>query len=102
MLPLLAQSMWKQFVLTSKKALKKKQFHPENAGNGICKTLHFKIFPGEHVPGPPYDSATPLVGQTNARPPAPPPPPKKKKFWTRTPMISHGMIKFGRANSPTL
>ena len=30
--------MWQQFVLTSKKALKKKQFYPENAGNDICET----------------------------------------------------------------
>ena len=26
---------------------KNKQFYPENAGNGICETLYFKILPGE-------------------------------------------------------
>ena len=27
----------------------------ENVGNGICETLHFKIFLEELVPGPSYD-----------------------------------------------
>ena len=37
------------------KRIKKEQFHPQNAGNSLCETLHFKIFPGEDDPGPPYD-----------------------------------------------
>ena len=50
-------------------------------------------------PDPPATlAATPLVGQTNARPFSP----KKENFLTRTPMNSHGMIKFGRANSPNI
>ena len=62
--------MWKQFVLTGKKALKKEQFHPQNAGNGICETLHFKIFAGENAPGLPLrHSSRPRVGQTNVCPP---------------------------------
>ena len=73
--------MWKQFVLTSKKALKKKQYHPENAGNGICETLHFKIFPGDHAPGPPTTHYA------------------ARRADEHMPMTSHGMIKFGRANS---
>ena len=89
--------LWKQFVLTSKKALKKKQFHPENTGNGICETLNFKIFLGEDAPGPPPPTtlaATPLLGQTNTRPPP------KKNFLTTTPMTLHAMIKFSREYSP--
>ena len=35
--------------------MKKEQFHLQNAGNGIGDTLHFKIFPGQDAPGPPYD-----------------------------------------------
>ena len=71
----------KQFVLTSKKALKKEQFRPENAGNGICETLNFKIFPPGTMPSDPFTTlaAMPLVGQANVCPPP-------KNFLARTPM----------------
>ena len=53
-----------------------------------------KFSRGRVPPDPPTTlAATPLVGKTNARP-------SPKTFLTRTPMASHDMIKFGRANSP--
>ena len=64
--------MWEQIVFTSKKALKKKIFHPENAGNGICETLHFKIFPGSMSPDP-YDSVRRSSGRRTHGRPSPPP-----------------------------
>ena len=55
-----------------------------------------KFSRGKKAPVPPTTlAATPLLGQTNAHPP-----PQKKNFLTTTPMTLHGMIKFGRANSP--
>ena len=76
------------------KALKRKQFHPENEGNVICETLNFKIFPGEYAPGPPYNPGNYAPCRTDECRPPP------KNFLSRTPITSHGMIKFGRANSP--
>ena len=55
------------------KSIKKDLFHPQNAGNGTCGTVNFKIFPGEDAAGPRYDARgyTPLVVQTYFRPPPP-------------------------------
>ena len=51
--------MWEQFVLISKKALKKKQFHPEN----VSRKWHlrdptFQNIPGGGCPQTPYDYTT--------------------------------------------
>ena len=61
------------------KGIEKEQFHPENAGNGICETLHFKIFPGEDAPGPPYDTHGYAARRADDRPPP--------KFLARTPLL---------------
>ena len=51
------------------KSIKKEQFHPQNARNDSCETLHFKIFAGENAPGLPLrHSSRPRVGQTNVCP----------------------------------
>ena len=31
------------------KGIRREKFHPQIAGNGICMTLHFKIFPGKYT-----------------------------------------------------
>ena len=90
--------MLKQFDLTRKKALKKKQFHPENVGKCICETVHFKIFPGGACPRTPHDPssyATSWVNKSRALPPQ-----KNRKFLDPYAYDLAGMIKFGRANSP--
>ena len=69
--------MLKQLVLTRKKSIKKKQFHPENAGNGICESVHFTIFPGEYAPGPPYDPSSYATRRADKGPSLLPP---QKKF----------------------
>ena len=58
------------FVL--QKSIRREKFHPQNVGNGICETLHFKIFPTTPL-------AKLLVGQTNI--------PSLKTFLARTPMF---------------
>ena len=64
-----------------------KQFHPENAGNGICETLHFNIFPGDNTPRPPYNPSSCSTPRADECPPA------QKHFLTTTSMTLHSMIK---------
>ena len=54
-----------------------KQFHPENAGNDICETLHLKIFPGEHAPLQPRSPYNPSSYASRRADKRLPPPPKK-------------------------
>ena len=55
----------------------------------------FQNFPGGGYPGPPYDPSSYATPRVDERPPS-----HAKKFLTTMPMTLHGMIKFGRANSP--
>ena len=61
----------------------------------FCETLHLKIFPGKHAHRPSYGPSSYATCQADEHLPPP-----KKNFLTLRPMISHGMIKFGRANAP--
>ena len=45
--------------------------YPENAGNRICVNLDFKIFEGEHVPGPPPPLVTLAPSSLDFRSPPP-------------------------------